>query len=147
MFTGLREDRALDCSTAAETRTHEPREPPPLQCVQHAGEVLFVPSLWSHAVLNEAKGLTTSPWGCVVGVECSPCKLGISTIHSCIGVCGPGSQHKSTTTLISSRSRSQSSNVPPYHTPPKTFANAHLAAQSHLAQKLLLHPILLCNQW
>ena len=23
----------------------------------------------------------------------------------------------------------------------------HLAAQSHLAQKLLLHPILLCNQW
>jgi hypothetical protein len=24
-----------------------------VQCVQHAGEVLFVPNMWSHAIVNE----------------------------------------------------------------------------------------------
>jgi hypothetical protein len=31
----------------------ESMKPRMLQCMQHAGEVLFVPSMWSHAVVND----------------------------------------------------------------------------------------------
>ena len=50
-------DAFYSTQPALEFVNHDKRSKDAMQCIQHGGDVLYIPSLWSHATLNRKQSI------------------------------------------------------------------------------------------